>query len=211
MFDMFKARWTRATYLRTTMTKWQVAYFFLVDLSIIAVSVYGLIVIPWNNQLFICMLESILMALLVIVLGVIEKHYSKEIFMYTETPNLFKSAAEMQKYRTKKIQMALAKKLGKGGSFTNRKLEDLLKLFGERRCKSVGELRREGFEKVDDDRETYTWPVSPTEAQIVNDVNIKFTSADAYEIWDNVYTEGVTKPTHRDMITQCIDPSRQLL
>lgn len=114
-----------------------------VDFSIIGVSLYGLFTIPWTNQLFICMLESILIALVVIVLGLVEKRKIKEIFNYTETANTFKSAAEMLKYKKRKLQLGLATKTGNSKAFKDRKLDDLLEMFGARRCKSVGELHRE--------------------------------------------------------------------
>jgi hypothetical protein len=124
-----------------------------VDLSIIAVSLYGLLTIPWNNQLFICMLESLLMALLVIILGVIEKCKIKAIFMYTETENKFNRAAEMQKYKKNKIKLGLTTKSGNSKLFKDRKLEDLLEMFGSRYCKSVGELHRTNWEMEQDSRE----------------------------------------------------------
>jgi hypothetical protein len=43
MFDMFKARWSRVTYLRNLMIKWQLAYLCIVDLTLIGISVYGLL------------------------------------------------------------------------------------------------------------------------------------------------------------------------
>jgi hypothetical protein len=95
--------------------------------------------------------------------------------------------------------------LGKQNTFRIKKIEELLRLFGERRCKSVGELRDPDFEQQEDERQTFTWPVSPQEAQIIHSAHIQFTSADTYEKMDNCYTEGVTKPSHKDMNTQCVD------
>ena len=45
MFDMFKAKWSRVAYLRNQMIKWQIAYLCIVDLTLIGISVYGLLTI----------------------------------------------------------------------------------------------------------------------------------------------------------------------
>lgn len=82
------------------------------------------------------------MALLVIVLGLIEKCKIKTIFIYTETANTFNRAAEMQKYKKKKLQLGLTPRPETSKSFKDRKLEDLLEMFGSRLCKSVGQLHR---------------------------------------------------------------------
>jgi len=84
MFDMFKAKWSRATYLRTSMIKWQIGYLCCVDLTLIAISVFGLLTIQWNSQLFITMIETILLSILIIFLGLLEKFQINRIFEYTE-------------------------------------------------------------------------------------------------------------------------------
>ncbi len=172
MFDMFKARWTRATYFRETMLKWQLVYVFVVDLSVVAVSAWGLYTIPWSNQLFICMMESILLALLLITVEVIEKCHIKRIFMYTELTLQVKSAEDMQKFKLRKLKNKVRGQLGKQNTFRVKKMEELLRLFGERRCKSCSELRDADFEQQEDERQTFTWPVSPQEAQIIPSANI---------------------------------------
>lgn len=64
--------------------------------------------------------------------------------------------------------------------FKDRKMEDLLIIFGVRKCKSFFEVR-DGFEKQEDSREVYTWPISPGEETEMMKIDIKFNAADAYE------------------------------
>lgn len=87
-------------------------------------------------------------------------------------------------------------------------MEDLLIIFGVRKCKSFFEVR-DGFEKQEDSREVYTWPISPGEETEMMKIDIKFNAADAYEQWNNVYCEGVTKPKKKDMNIQAGEPGRR--
>ena len=69
MFDMFKAKWQRATYLRKSLVKWQLAYICAVHLPLILVCIYGMATLPFAvDQLFIVMVEVVLLTLLVMAL-----------------------------------------------------------------------------------------------------------------------------------------------
>jgi hypothetical protein len=94
--------------------------------------------------------------------------------------------------------------------FKDRKLEDLLIQFSQRKCKSVFEGET-GWQLHDDPREEYTWPISPDlQDEMVNKVQIKFSAADAYDQnWDNVYFETKAGVKVRDMNIQANDGERQ--
>lgn len=72
--------------------------------------------------------------------------------------------------------------------FLNNKLDDLLNMFGDRRCKSMIELGT-GWEKEEDPRLCITWPLSPSKRDEY-DGEYKFTKDDmigGFE--DNVYAD----------------------
>jgi hypothetical protein len=48
-FGSFKAKWSRATYFRTSLVRWQLAYALLVDLTMIIISALGLLSITLSN------------------------------------------------------------------------------------------------------------------------------------------------------------------
>ena len=73
MFDMFKAKWNKATFLRQSMIKWQLAYLCTVDLTLIGISAFGLTKVQWGTQLFIAMIETIVLSILAVVVGIVEK------------------------------------------------------------------------------------------------------------------------------------------
>lgn len=85
--------------------------------------------------------------------------------------------------------------------FLNNKLDDLLNMFGDRRCKSMIEFGT-GWEKEDDPRQNITWPLSP--AKIAEyDGDYKFTKEDmigGFE--DNVYAEAKVPEKRHDMAVQ---------
>lgn len=85
--------------------------------------------------------------------------------------------------------------------FLNNKLDDLLNLFGDRRCKSMIEFGT-GWDKEDDPRRVITWPLSPNTIKEY-DGEYKFTREDmigGFE--DNVYAEAKVKPTIYEVAVQ---------
>lgn len=68
-----------------------------------------------------------------------------------------------------------------------------------------------GWEQHEDQREEYTWPISPElQDELINKVPIKFSAADAYEqTFDNVYFETKAGVKVRDMNIQANDGERQ--
>jgi len=77
--------------------------------------------------------------------------------------------------------------------FLNNKLDDLLKMFGDRKCRSAVELST-GWEKVQDPRKIVTWPMTPEHLKEY-DPDYKFTKDDMFGAHeDNVYAEAKVKP-----------------
>jgi hypothetical protein len=107
------------------------------------------------------MIESILLSLLIILVGVIEKCYIIKILAYTETKKEVKNANGMTGFFKKLNLQKKIQKISKSkSSFKERKLEDLLSIFGKRDCKSMIDLRT-GHEKEEDPKESHSWPISP--------------------------------------------------
>jgi len=85
--------------------------------------------------------------------------------------------------------------------FLNNKLDDLLNMFGDRRCKSMIEFGT-GWDKEDDPRRCITWPLSPNTIKEY-DGEYKFTREDmigGFE--DNVYAEAKVKPPIYEVAVQ---------
>ena len=85
--------------------------------------------------------------------------------------------------------------------FLNNKLDDLLNMFGDRRCKSMIEFGT-GWDKEDDPRRVITWPLSPNTIKEY-DGEYKFTREDmigGFE--DNVYAEAKVKPPIYEVAVQ---------
>jgi hypothetical protein len=85
--------------------------------------------------------------------------------------------------------------------FLNNKLDDLLKMFGDRKCRSAVELST-GWEKVQDPRKIVTWPLTPEHLKEY-DPNYKFTKDDMFGCHeDNVYAEAKVKPEAHPVAVQ---------
>lgn len=61
-----------------------------------------------------------------------------------------------------------------------------------------------GVEKEEDPKESHSWPISPEDYDLLMNhilkVGHKFQSTDAYELYNNVYTDGVTKIKKKDIM-----------
>ena len=72
--------------------------------------------------------------------------------------------------------------------FLDKKLDNLLNLFGDRRCKSMTELCT-GWQKEDDLHQVNSWPLSPKKIKEYDGV-YTFTYADRMgSFFDNVYAQ----------------------
>jgi len=86
--------------------------------------------------------------------------------------------------------------------FLNNKFDELLDMFGDRRCKSMIELGT-GWDKEEDPRRTITIPMSPTLLLEKYNGEYHFGLNDMYgELNDNCYAEAIEKPTGIDEAIQ---------
>ena len=94
----------------------------------------------------------------------------KAIFVYTEEDDKHKTSEAMKKYAGKKGRKLQMNNLFQrvksrtSNNFITKKWEDLLVLFGGRRCRSMIELST-GWDKEKDPRKLKTWPVSRDEEE----------------------------------------------
>jgi hypothetical protein len=220
---MFQSQFTQAKYYRKMMTWFQIAFIICIDLSLICIDITGLTKIESGNQLFITMIETLILSILSIILGSIELWKLKEILKYTEEERKNKkrkvietdsdnSSSDLdkkfdkEKMRDRREMMGklLARVKGYKNSLLNNKLDELLNEFGDRRCKSMIDLQT-GWPLEDDPRLAVTWPVSPMmRAEYENvDPPIKFTKEDAYSAQgNNVYADAKSKYMGMDFGTQ---------
>lgn len=104
MFDMFKAHWQKAQYLRETQDKkWGIVFLAAIDALIIIVGIVGLIIVGlnFNSQLSITLIETIILTIYLIILQFIERYYMRRIFSYTEDDDKIKTSEAMKKYKGK--------------------------------------------------------------------------------------------------------------
>ena len=86
--------------------------------------------------------------------------------------------------------------------FLNNKFDELLDMFGDRRCKSMIELGT-GWDKEEDPRKIITIPMSPTLILEKYNGEYHFGLNDMYgELNDNCYAEAVSKPPGIDEAIQ---------
>lgn len=209
MFDMFKAHWQKATYLRKTQDKFGFLWLGVVDVLVIGIAVValGMIGVGMSNQLQVTLIESIILTIYLIVLQFIELFYMKQIFEYTEADDQTKTSEAMKKYAGKKGRKMQINNLMKQikanpPSFVDNKWEDLLQQFGGRRCKTMIELST-GWPDQEDPRHIKTWPISRDEEERMEREGLKkFTADDAYALQDNCYAEGVNKIKGKDKNVQ---------
>jgi hypothetical protein len=148
MFDMFKGNWTNPQKLREFQDKYQFCYL-AVYILIIIIGIVGLIMIPsLITQLWITLIETIVLSIYLIILMFIERFYILKIFEYVEHDRKLKTSKAMKKANVKQkgkgnsLQIKnLKAKIGKSSkTFKQNKWEDLLEEFGGRRCKSMIDL-----------------------------------------------------------------------
>jgi hypothetical protein len=83
-FSVFKARWTDVKFYRKMMMWFCIAHFITIDLFLICIDISGLSVIEWGNQLYITMIETLVLSLVGLVIGSIELYQLKDSLAYTE-------------------------------------------------------------------------------------------------------------------------------
>ena len=203
-FDIFKARWSQAKVYRKAMSCFGI-FSIVLDALIICVCVAALLEMElFSSMLWITIVEIAVLSLCLILLGCIELYKLKTYLRYNEQPVAKWGITN----KRQKLNVATANELTflaekdtsdrvllkknflfnartNNDMFMNNKLEDLLHLFGDRRCKSMIELGT-GWSKEDDPRRNITWPLSPSKIREY-DGEYHFTRDDMYYGYSNVY------------------------
>jgi L-lactate permease len=125
---MFQVRFTNTSYYRKMLTTYHIISVICIDLALICVDITCLTMIEDNNQLWVTVVETLILSLLSIILGSIELYMLKQSLEYTETKkNKVKlegidSSDSMEEYRNPKFKWDK-------GKMTERRLlmDDLLK------------------------------------------------------------------------------------
>lgn len=176
------------------MIAFTVVHIFATNGLIILFDVSGLAKFDLSTQFTLSMIDTALIAIMMIVLELIEfiklKHYLKDTLEYQEVhADSVMNVSEMpddgsydKKMRAEMLQTIMSKVRGNQDLFLNNRLDELFDKFGVRRCNSMSLLNRD---READPRQVKSEPVSPTgEASFDRDEYIK-------ERWgDNVYAEA---------------------
>lgn len=228
---MFQANITNAKYYRKMMTWYQIIYLICIDLCLICIDITcltkiegGLNSIDGNNQLWITVVETLILSILSFVLGAIELWLLKRSLAYTEPKrNKLKLKNSQIESDSWENDDDLDKKFDKGKMterrllmddllkhvkhnkqlFLNNKLDELLNAFGDRKCKSMLDLGT-GWQLEDDPRMAVTWPCSPALRDEYNEMGeVRFTDEDKYGAQgNNVYADVKSKFMGMDFGTQ---------
>lgn len=182
-----------------------IVYLISVDVLMVAIDITGLTQIGPGNQLFITMIETLILSILSIVLGGLEIYKMSNILQYTELTKREKllihqaelarkalAGAKSQDKRAEDIEDIIEKVKSNKSKFLNNKLDELLGMFGDRRCLSMMD-NQFGEEKEKDNRELLSWPMSPTsKSKKFRRMDFQFTEADVERflaLQDNCYAE----------------------
>lgn len=170
-----------------------------------------------------------MLSVLDIILGGYELFKLKEYLVYTEPKKIGKTRAKVasglvdddeenpkkkraglsafyeefdENSRAEMIQGLIYKVQANKNLFLNNKLDELLDLFGDRRCKSMIELGT-GWDKEEDPRRIITIPMSPTLLLEKYDGEYHFGPNDMYGGQDdNCYAEVIIKDPGIDTAVQ---------
>lgn len=132
---------------------------------IIAINLYGVYDMPWGTQLYIQMIENILICIIMIWAGLWEQNKQKTEYLPDPVKpdrnakmNFMNALDEedMPKFSNTREHLLGANEFNK--LFMERKFDELIESFGERKCKSFYDLNRDCTE---DPRLVKTWPASP--------------------------------------------------
>lgn len=219
-FKMFKASWTNESKYRKNLTAFTIVHMLIMDLGLIVIGVAGIKSLRiLQNQLWVVYVETTLLSLIDIVLSAIELYKLKQILQYTASIKQVKRAAvasgvedsdEDKSGRKKNVlgqfygefdnesrqeMMAglIYKVTANKNLFLNNKLDELLDMFGDRRCKSMIDFGT-GWDKEEDPRRTVTIPMSPTLLMEKYNGEYKFTVDDMFgDMGDNCYAEAMVR------------------
>jgi hypothetical protein len=170
--DAFSARWEKANKLRKYQQAATIIFLIFVDLILICIDITGFLQIGWGNQLFITMIETMVLSLLSFILGAYELSQQKTILLYTELTKREKMLIKLKQKADKQAEDNLkildkknigdmVKKVKSNKSrFLNNKLDELMGYFDDIGSRSMFNLYQ-NEDNVKDDRELRSWPVSP--------------------------------------------------
>lgn len=103
-----------------------------IDLFLICIDITGLVSIPWGNQLFITMVETMVLSTVSIALGSYELYKLHDYLKYTEQDKMNKNMSSGfdegldRDGREKMLKGMIAKVKGNKDIFLNNKLDELL-------------------------------------------------------------------------------------
>jgi competence protein ComGC len=223
-FKMFRASWTEEQKYRKNMTWFTIVHMLIVDLGLIIIGVAGVLSLRFlQNQLWIIYCETVVLSIIDIVLSAIELYKLKEILSYTSTKKTAKRGNVASANVDSDEELSNRKKVGglnqfygefdnesrqemmagliykvtaNKNLFLNNKLDELLDMFGDRRCKSMIEFGT-GWDKEEDPRRTVTIPMSPTLLMEKYNGEYKFTIDDMFgDLGDNCYAEERVRNIH---------------
>ena len=136
----------------------------IIDALIICISVAGLYVLEFmSNMLYVTMMETAILSLFGLLLGLIELFKMKDYLKYNEPeakknksgrrPLNVSSGLDFmdQDSRQTLIKNLIGNIKSNQGMLLNNKLDELLQQFGDRRCRSCFEFST-GWDKVNDPR-----------------------------------------------------------
>lgn len=206
------------------MTWYSIAWIICIDVALIVIDITCLTMIEDNNQLYITVIETLILSIVSFIIGGIELFMLKDILRYTspkkdslklrkkiDDSDSFADFADLDKKFDKDRMSergALLEDLLKHvkhnkALFLNNKLDELLNSFGNRKCKSMLDLGT-GWALEDDPRMTITWPCSPALREDYNEMGeVQFSAEDAYGVQgNNVYADVKSKFMGMDFGTQ---------
>mmetsp|Transcript_2499 Transcript_2499/g.3144 ORF Transcript_2499/g.3144 Transcript_2499/m.3144 type:complete len:370 (+) Transcript_2499:4439-5548(+) len=162
---------------------------------VLIINLVGLFDLPWGTQLYIQILENIIIFGLLIWAGLWEQNKQESDYLSDKKFKQIKlnmmsalddpDMPEFSKTREHLLSQNEINKL-----FVERKFAELVELFGDRKAKSAYEVR----DKVEDPRYVKTWPVSPD--HVPHDGPIE-PLPDPYP--DNCYSLGLTDEQWQQM------------
>lgn len=156
---------------------------------VILVCLVGLFDLDWGTQLYIQMLENVIIFVMVTWAGLWEQKKQETDYLADRQyagmrgkMNVMSALDDEDLPEITKTREHLLSHADANKFFIERKFEELVELFGSRHAKSFYDLNRE---KTADPRAVKSWPASPREAGPVEPL------PDPYP--DNCYTQGLTE------------------
>jgi hypothetical protein len=225
--QQFKATLSDPKNYRKMLTWYTIATIICIDMALICIDITCLTMIEDDNQLWITVIETLVLSIILLVLSAVELYMIKDNLKYTtkkrdklkikhkdsdesdswsEYDNLDKKF-DQDKMSERRLLMSDLLRHVKHNKmlFLNNKLDELLNAFGNRKCKSMLDLGT-GWPLEDDPRLAITWPCSPALREDYAEQfgeDFKFTKEDAYGVQgNNVYADVKSKFMGMDFGTQ---------